>query len=419
MQVLLRRRPLKLLFLGNFVSMLGTGMNSAALGWYVLQATHSEIPLGILMLLQTVPAILLAPVSGVIVDRNDRRRLGMVLDALRAAIILCVAALCLLHRAQLWQLFTMNLLIAALGGIAWPAMTALTQELTPEDEFVSANTLLMVGVQGGLMVAGLLVGVTYNRIGLGGVLVVDVATYFVSIACYSLIRTGHHLPAGSLDKAPSRGVLADFFRDTSDCVSYLRGNLYVVLLGASSAILLAAMMAQSVVIPPLADRILHAGPVGFGWINAAFGLGAFLSAGLVPLLVRKMGVRGSIVLAMAALTAGCLVATFSSVLGLTIGLFLLMGAARGVGLVASNSGLMRVVPQNYMGRVQNTFTLAARILQMILGVGLGVVAHNLGLFAAFCVLAMAYLAGAVAAGLAGKEPVVLPAPVLEQTVEAE
>ena len=101
MRAILQHRPLRLVFIANTVSMVGSGMNMAAVIWYILQATHSEVALGTLLVLQTLPAMLIMPVSGVIIDREDRRRLLMGLDAARAAVILIVAVLALRHPARL------------------------------------------------------------------------------------------------------------------------------------------------------------------------------------------------------------------------------------------------------------------------------------------------------------------------------
>src|ERR1700731_5022093 len=108
MRAILRERGLRLIFIANLVSMLGSGMNSAAVVWYILQATHSEMALGTVIILQTIPALLMLPFTGVIIDREDRRHLVMWLDALRAVIIVTVAILAFRHRVQVWQLYLMN-----------------------------------------------------------------------------------------------------------------------------------------------------------------------------------------------------------------------------------------------------------------------------------------------------------------------
>src|SRR6059058_5934358 len=93
MRSILQKKGLRFIFAANLVSMIGSCMNSAAVAWYILQTTHSEIALGTFAVVQTLPAILLLPFTGVIIDREDRRRLVMVLDAARAVVIAAVAVL--------------------------------------------------------------------------------------------------------------------------------------------------------------------------------------------------------------------------------------------------------------------------------------------------------------------------------------
>src|ERR1700747_3010838 len=193
MRAIVGQRPLRFVFAANMISMFGSGMNAAAVGWYILQATHNEMALGMLVVLQTVPALALLPSSGVIIDREDRRRLVMWLDALRAVIIVTVAILAFRHRVQVWQLYLMNTLVAAGFWMFWPTITALIQELTPEGQFVQSNTFLMAGVQGGWLIAGAIVGFMYDHVGLGGVLLIDVSTYVVSFLCYFAVRKGRHV----------------------------------------------------------------------------------------------------------------------------------------------------------------------------------------------------------------------------------
>src|SRR5215472_6202137 len=132
MRTILEHRGLRLMFIANVISMIGSGMNSSAVTWYVLQATHSEVALGTLLMLQTIPALLMLPFTGVVIDREDRRRLVMVLDACRGVIILTVAILAYNGMAKLWEVYLMSILVAAGFWMFWPTITALIQELTPE-----------------------------------------------------------------------------------------------------------------------------------------------------------------------------------------------------------------------------------------------------------------------------------------------
>src|ERR1700683_742721 len=104
MRSILQKRSLRFVFVANVISMLGSGMNSAAVAWTMLQRTPAERALGTFAALHTIPAMLMLPFTGVLIDREDRRRLVMWLDALRALIILTVALLAVRHRVQFWAL---------------------------------------------------------------------------------------------------------------------------------------------------------------------------------------------------------------------------------------------------------------------------------------------------------------------------
>src|SRR5205807_8187099 len=93
MRAILQKRALRFVLLANVVSMLGRGMNAAAVAWHILQATHSEMALGTLAVLQTLPAMSLLPFMRVMLDREDRRHPPRMLDAAPALVILTIAIL--------------------------------------------------------------------------------------------------------------------------------------------------------------------------------------------------------------------------------------------------------------------------------------------------------------------------------------
>jgi MFS family permease len=401
MRSILGQRPLRFVFAANVISMLGSGMNSAAVAWYILEATHSEMALGTFAVLQTVPAMLMLPFTGVIIDREDRRRLVMLLDAIRAIIIVAVAVLAFQHRVKIWELYLMNTLVAAGFWMFWPTITALIQELTPEGEFVQSNTFLLAGVQGGWLIAGSIVGFMYNHIGLGGVLLIDVSTYVVSFFCYFAVRKGRHtVPRPQelrADILAAESQLETFWREMREGVHFLRDHRPVVLLGISWALFLGAMITGVVVTPSLSERIFHAGAVGYGWLNAGWGTGAFLSALYTPVLIARIGGRHCVAYSMAAIAACMAFAPIAGWLVLAILLYAVMGSARGVGGIAMNTSLMEMVPNHLMGRVQNAFYFAGTSLQLVLALAVGAVAHKVSLVAAFAMLACVYLLSFVAA----------------------
>ena len=387
-------RPLRFVFAANLISMVGSGMNSSAVAWYILKATHSETALGTFAVLQTIPAMLMLPFTGVMIDREDRRRLVMWLDAIRAVIIVSVAILAFRHQVQVWQLYLMNTLVAAGFWMFWPTITALIQELTPESQFVQSNTFLLAGVQGGFLIAGAIVGFIYDHIGLGGVLMLDVSTYVVSFLCYFAVRKGRQIVIRPqelrADIVAAEGALERFWREMREGLHFLRDHRPVIFLGISWALFIGAMVTGVVVTPSLSDRVFHAGAMGYGWLNAGWGSGAFVSVLYAPQLIRILGGRRAIAFSMALLSVCVAFAPISGFLVLAIATYFFMGSARGVGGVAMNTSLMEMVPRHLMGRVQNAFYFFGTFLQLVLAICVGAVAHRVSLVLAFGILACVY-----------------------------
>jgi MFS family permease len=396
-------RPLRLVFTANLISMVGSGMNSAAVAWYILKATHSEMALGTFAVLQTVPAMLMLPFTGVVIDREDRRRLVMWLDAIRALIIVTVAILAFRQQVKVWQLYLMNTLVAAGFWMFWPTITALIQELTPEGQFMQSNTFLLAGVQGGFLIAGAIVGFIYDHVGLGGVLMLDVSTYVVSFLCYLAVRKGKHIVLRPqefrADLIAAESQLARFWREMKEGLDFLRNHRAVVLLGVSWALFLGAMITGVVVTPSLSDRVFRAGAKGYGWLNAGWGTGAFLSSLYAPQIIARIGGRRSIAFSMALLSVSIAFAPISGFLFLAIITYFVMGSARGVGGVAMNTSLMQMVPKHLMGRVQNAFYFTGTFLQLVLAIVVGTVAQKVSLVIAFAILGCIYALSFIASSL--------------------
>jgi MFS family permease len=397
MRDILQKRALRYVLAANVVSMFGSGMNSAAMAWYILEITRSEVALGTLAVLAAVPAMVLMIFGGVIIDREDRRRLVMLLDAGRAVVILMVAVLAFTHHVRIWQLYLMHMLVSAGFWMFWPSITALIQELTPDSEFVTANTFLMVGVQGGWLIAGSIVGFVFGHIGLGGVLVIDVTTYVISFACYFAVRKGKHVvprPAELRnDLQAAETAVGRFWRELWEGLAFLRVRPNLILLGGAWAVFLGAMLTGIVVTAPLSEKTFHAGATGYGWLNAGWGTGAFLCGLFATQLLGRVAPRIATAAAMLVLAFGMFASPFSPWLAGAVLLYGMMGAARGVCGVAMNTSLMLAVPPHFMGRVQNTYNFVGTVLQIFLSLAAAHAAHAFGLVYGFAVIGAAFVFG--------------------------
>src|SRR5205807_7158773 len=153
-----------------------------------------------------------------------------------------------------------------------------------------------------------------------------------------------------------------FWREMRDGLHFLRDHRPVVLLGISWAFFLGAMITGVVVTPSLSDRVFHAGAKGYGWLNAGWGSGAFVSVLYAPKLIGMLGGRRAIAFSMALLAACVAFAPVSGVFVLAIATYFVMGSARGVGGVAMNTKLMEMGPKPPLGRVPNAVYFSGKVL---------------------------------------------------------
>jgi MFS family permease len=207
------------------------------------------------------------------------------------------------------------------------------------------------------------------------------------------------------DIRAAESQLNRFWHDMREGLHFLRDHRAAIMLGISWALFLGAMTTGGVVTPSLSERVFHAGPVGYGWLSAGWGTGAFISVLYTPWAIARLGGRRATAFSMALLSVVMICAPVSRFLVLGIAAYFVMGSARGVGGVAMNTSLMEMVPKHLMGRVQNSYNFVGTLLQIVLALSVGAVAHRVSLVGGFAILACVYGLSFVAASWPVNAPV--------------
>jgi MFS family permease len=158
-------------------------------------------------------------------------------------------------------------------------------------------------------------------------------------------------------------------------------------------------MTQGVLSAPLSERILHGGAVGYGWLNAGWAVGAFVSVFYASTFIRRHGANRSVTLTMSIIALSLFLLPVSRWLALAVPIYFMMGSSRGVGGIALSSEMMQMVPRHFMGRVQNTFSFVASALQIGTSLLAGEAAHRHGLTYGFWIVGAMYLGAGLAAWL--------------------
>ncbi len=325
----------------------------------------------------------------------------------------------------------MSIIVAVGFWMFWPTINALIQELTPDSHFVHSNSFLLAGVQGGWLLAGALVGFVYNKIGLSGVLFIDFASYVLSFACYLFVRKGRHTVAVADATIVHESAVAKFVHELKEGIAYIKLRPRLLLLGTAWALFMAGMLTQGVITAPFSDRILKSGAVGYGWLNAGWAIGAFMSAIYTPALIRGTGHRRAIGISMALLAISLISLPFlgariqgvlkisaplkvSMALAVCVAVYCLMGCCRALGGVAITSTMMELVPKHFMGRVQNTFYFLGTLLQLAFSFIVGTVSHTRGLAEGFAIVGGIYVLACFTGSWPATDVVAKPAERLEQ-----
>ncbi|MBZ5644376.1 MAG: MFS transporter [Acidobacteriia bacterium] len=406
-------------FAAMLVSLFGTGMNFAGVTWYVLGATHSTVKVSWVVILVTLPGLVVPPFGGVLIDRVDRRYLGITIDAARAVLVLGTAALAFLGRLALWELYSMVLLLGVGFAVYWSTTNALIQELVPREQLITANATVLIAVQGGMAAAGALVGFVYERFRLGGVLGIDGTTYLISAICLLLLRRGYYPPheahntrltsASPTIEAPPEMSEPSFLRteeemhpvtsvfaDIVEGLEYLRKQPRVFALGITYSCMMAGVISANILVVALARNLLSVGAKGYGWIEAGWACGAIVG-GLAAGSVARKRPYVVLILALSVLAIGHTLFPYARLLAVAVAMNALFGVCRALGGVLTQSSIMTAVPARLMGRTQSAFSVISTILQVIISFTLGWFAQNVTLSMAFLILGGIYGGGVVAA----------------------
>ncbi|HZN22925.1 MAG TPA: MFS transporter, partial [Burkholderiales bacterium] len=112
----LRHRDFRRLWTGTFLATAGQWIQQATLGWVVYDVTKSPALLGAVLGVRAIPMLLLAPISGYVADRFDRRRALAASQLLMVVISITLSALLAFDAVRVWHLFAFSVL-AGVGAV--------------------------------------------------------------------------------------------------------------------------------------------------------------------------------------------------------------------------------------------------------------------------------------------------------------
>ncbi len=336
----LRWRDFRLLLSGNVISTVGLQMQSTAVGWELYERTRSAYALGFLGLVGVLPLVALALPAGHIVDSHDRRH---VLVGSQAAYVASSVGLAIVswRHAPVSALFACMLLAGVARAFQAPARNALLPSLVPSETLANAVTWNSGGWQLAAVVGPAAGG------GLIAALHGPVAVYLLaavgSLVFLVLAMAIRHRP---LARHPDPLTLAAvgagirFVARTKLILATITLDLFAVLLGGASTLL-----------PIYARDILHVGPGGLGWLNAADSLGAVAVAAVLASRPPMRRAGRTLLWAVAGFGAATFVFGISRSFPLSLAMLVALGGFDMVSVVVRATLVPLLTPDEMRGRV--------------------------------------------------------------------
>jgi DHA3 family macrolide efflux protein-like MFS transporter len=220
-----------LLWSGEFISAIGSGLSSFGLGVYVFQQTGKASAMALVTLLAFLPTLLLSAVTGVLADRYDRRLMMVLGDSLSALGLLFIL-ICMLHgEAQLWQICVGVTISSIFSSLMDPAYKATVTDLLTEEQYTKASGLVQTAYSAKYLISPVIAGFLLTVSDVKLLLILDICTFFVTVTATLAVRKG----LASKKSEPSESFLRQF-KNGWGAVTENRGVLILVIL--SSAITL-------------------------------------------------------------------------------------------------------------------------------------------------------------------------------------
>jgi MFS family permease len=259
-------RTFTLVWIGQLISLIGSGLTGFVMGVWVYQQTRSVTSLTLIVLCSTLPGLLISPLAGALVDRWDRR-LAMILSDTGASLgTLAIAFFLWQGNLEVWQICVAVGIISFFGAFQWPAYSAAITLLVPKEHLGRVSGMVQGAQATAQILSPILAGVLVASVNVWGVVVIDFATYLFALTTLLVVRIPR--PETTSEGEEGKGSL---LREAAYGWKYIvaRPGLMSLLLFFSFINFTVAML--DVLLTPLV--LSFASAAALGTVMASFGAG--------------------------------------------------------------------------------------------------------------------------------------------------
>ena len=179
-----------LLWSGEFISAIGSGLTSFGLSVYVFRQTGSAASMGLVTLLAFLPTLLFSVPAGVLADKYDRRLLMMIGDGFSALGIVYILICMLQGEAKLYQICVGVFVSAVFSSLLEPSYRATVTDLLTKEEYSKASGLVSIAGSARYLISPVLAGILLSVSDIRLLFVIDISTFILTVISTAVVRKG-------------------------------------------------------------------------------------------------------------------------------------------------------------------------------------------------------------------------------------
>ena len=181
-------RKFLVLWTGELVSSIGSGLTSFGLTVYVFNQTGSAASTALIALLAFLPTLILGLPAGVLADRMDRRLLMMLGDGLSALGLIYILFCMRQGSALYWQICVGVTISAVFSALMEPAYKATVTDLLTEEEYMKSSGMISLAGSARYLLSPLLAGLLLSVTSISTLLIMDICTFFLTVVVTAVVR---------------------------------------------------------------------------------------------------------------------------------------------------------------------------------------------------------------------------------------
>jgi MFS family permease len=375
--VALRHRNYRLYWFGQIASLIGTWMQSVSQPWLVLELGGSPLQLGTVLALQFAPAMVLAPLGGVLADRVDKRNALRVTQSIAMVQAAVLCGLTLTGVVEIWHIYILAAVLGMTSAVDMPIRQSFAAELVPPEDLVNAIALNSTSFNLARVIGPAIAGLTLAVFGTAFNFGLNAVSYLAVLVALTMMNPGQLHRGERPAVFPSvRTSLAEGFRYAVRTPAVLWPLL---LLGGMATF---GMNFQTL-LPLFSRNDLHLGANGYGALYGSMGAGSLIGSLMLAFA------RGKRPLIRMILGGGAIFLAFEVLLGLTrsplvaFPIVVVIGFASMLMVNTINVTVQHGVPNELRGRVMSLYVTVFAGTAPIGGIFAGLVAQLFGAPAGF------------------------------------